>query len=242
MTTFQRLLTINIDQQSLQNTTKSFIFWASDEHETCNLCGICSNKPYTISFNEEERIVSIYYGRNMTRSIPFDEFKQLSFKVHRKEFSGCCFLGCYWVSGTVSYCGATVYIQLKNGQKQEINQRLCIGDEILEAQCLVEAVNQYYKAQRENDHLERDLICIASETGDDEGSDRIPIGSCCYVDCETAFGVVIGYLPDNAYKIVDLFEKTQRRAYGNRLTVITDRNVFNEVNRQYQQYLMAIHR
>eukprot|EP01083_Nonionella_stella_P282426 961044_1 len=105
-----------------------------------------------------------------------------------------------------------------------------IGSCVSKAQSMVQAANKYFKANTYR------MFDVQPETENDE-SERIPVGSYCYVDCETVYGVVIGHLPDDQYSIIDLFEKRQRKAFGSRRTVITDEQVFNQVDQQYHQYL-----
>eukprot|EP01083_Nonionella_stella_P040452 109774_1 len=192
----------------------------------------CSETSYTISFNAHERIVSAYSGSHLIYSAPYNEFKQLSFQSHDAEFCVFCCGGTCVRYGRDSYRGGRVCMQFRNGQQLEINRQLCIKSEILRAQSMVQAANTYYFANVYSLETESDN----STTVSDE-KERIPIGSYCYVDCESVHGVVTGYLSGDQYTLIDLFEQRERNAFGNRLTVITDEQVFNQVDQEYQEYL-----
>lgn len=67
---------------------------------------------------------------------------------------------------------------------------------------------------------------------------RLEIGSYCYVDCETVYGVIIDEIPnEDKFIIIDLFEKRQRFASSHSLCIIDDENIQNEVRVQHDAYL-----
>ena len=67
--------------------------------------------------------------------------------------------------------------------------------------------------------------------------ERLEIGSYCYVDCDTVYGVIIDKIESGKYIIIDLFEKRQRFASKGSLSIIYDENIRDEVRKQHDQFL-----
>eukprot|EP01083_Nonionella_stella_P004848 14176_1 len=197
---------------------------------SCIYANGCS-QTYSISFNDTELMVQVCRGRRVLHTIPYHEFKELDVQISQHEY---CICRSRYSWGRGIYCAARVYIIHEDGQETMINDKLCINEEIVSAKCVVQVANQYYKTDRH----EAVTLCVKEENeGQSNDDDRIAIGTCCCVDCENVYGVVIGHLPDDFYTIIDLFEMRQRRAYESNLTPITDTHKLNEINRLYQQYM-----
>ena len=67
---------------------------------------------------------------------------------------------------------------------------------------------------------------------------KLEIGSYCYVDDDTIYGVIIEQLQkEGEYIIIDFGEKKQRHVTRDNLSIIYDRKIRNEAKKQHDEYL-----
>eukprot|EP01083_Nonionella_stella_P222020 792625_1 len=65
---------------------------------------------------------------------------------------------------------------------------------------------------------------------------ELQVGSYCYVDCDTVYGVITEELTHDYYRIIDLFEKRSRRANKKTLTLIQDNKGLSKAKKQHERF------
>eukprot|EP01083_Nonionella_stella_P282428 961051_1 len=159
------------------------IAFCAIERCTCS----CAQSSYTISFNADECTVSAYTGRHRIYSTSYNEFKQLSFQLHR-----AILLFLFWRF----FCEIWPWFILWWSSVHAISKWSANTDQSV---LVYQRPKVWYK-QPINILKPIHIACLmCNQKTENDESERIPVGSYCYVDCETVYGVVIGHLPDDQY-------------------------------------------